>query len=236
MAAGGHDALELLAALILVIGGAILVAQSLRMRAVGSHPVAAPADPAGAGSGVTPTVGRSIALILAGLSGGAAIIHLAAAPGHYAEIGDLATGFVVAAAFQGLWVRWCLAGPSQRTIVVGIAGNLAIVAAWAWTRTVGLPIGDLAGMPEPVGFPDGASVAFELALVAGLAGRWLGLHGRAAPSLPAARMLASIAVVPALGLVLVLTSLATVAIASGLDHGSPAEVSPMTMADPAAMQ
>ena len=45
-------------------------------------------------------VRRSLVLILAGLSAGAAVIHLVAAPSHYAEIGDLAAGFVVSAAFQ----------------------------------------------------------------------------------------------------------------------------------------
>ena len=118
----------------------------------------------------------------------------------------------VAAAFQGLWIRWLLAGPSQRTIAIGIVGNLAIVIAWAWTRTVGLPVGPFAGGAEPIGYPDAASVAFELLLVAGLVARWFGSMpglGRSA----AARSVASVAVVPVLGLVLVLTSLATVAIA-----------------------
>lgn len=163
-------------------------------------------------------VGRSVALILAGLSGGAAVIHLAAAPSHYEEIGDLASGFVVAAIFQAAWIRWCLAGPSHRTAWIGIAGNLVIVAAWAWTRTVGLPIGELAGVPEPVGYPDAASVVFELILVAGLAARVAGV-GAAIERRIDLRTVAAIAVVPVVGLVLVLTSLATVAIAGGMEHG-----------------
>ena len=165
---------------------------------------------------------RSFAVILAGFSAGAAVIHLVAAPSHFAEIGDLASGFVVAAAFQALWIRWLLAGPSQRTITIGIVGNLAIVAAWAWSRTVGLPIGELAWVPEPIGYPDAASVAFELLLVGGLVvgsvvdrlDLDLAITRRASM-----RAVASVAIVPVLGLVLVLTSLATVAIASGLDHG-----------------
>jgi hypothetical protein len=150
------------------------------------------------------------------------VIHLAAAPHHYAEIGDLASGFVVAAIFQGAWIRWCLAGPGRGAVMVGILGNLAIVAAWAWTRTVGLPLDGAAGAPEPVAYPDAASAAFELVLVVGLVLRQLALRragvvrgsGGSGP-----RMIASIAVVPVVGLVLVLTSLATVAIASGFEHG-----------------
>jgi hypothetical protein len=104
-------------------------------------------------------------------------------------------------------------------MAIGIAGNLAIVAAWTWTRTVGLPIGAFAGSAEPVGYPDGASVAFELLLVVGLAARWLGVDVAAARH-AAVRVIASVAVVPAISLVLILTSLATVAIADGLDHGA----------------
>lgn len=152
-----------LAALILVIGGGIFLAIAARQR---WHRAT---DPAAA---TRPTsIRRSLALIIAGLSAGAAIIHLAAAPAHFGEIGDLASGFVVAAIFQAIWIRWCLAGPSRGTALVGIAGNLAIVAAWAWTRTVGLPFGELAGTPEPAGYPDVASVVFELLLIAGLVGR-----------------------------------------------------------------
>ena len=88
-----------------------------------------------------------------------------AAPPHYAEIGDLAAGFVAAAAFQGWWALRARGGLTLRLIDVGIAANVAIVAAWAWTRSVGLPVGELAGGPEPVGFPDAVCTAFEVLLV-----------------------------------------------------------------------
>lgn len=209
----GHESVEWIAALILVIGGAIAIAVAFRTRS-------RPSGPAAAASG-TPPAERSLVLMLAGLSGGAGIIHLVAAPGHFAAIGDLAGGFVAAALFQLLWIRWCLAGPSYRTIAIGIAGNLAIIGVWAWTRAVGLPLGELANVPEPVGFPDAASVLFEVALIGGMLVRTLGLD-RALARRGAARTLTSIAVVPTIGLVLVLTSLATLAIATGTDHGEPA--------------
>jgi hypothetical protein len=219
-----HDSVERIAAVILVIGGAIFTAMSLRMRP-GRAASAVVVDGGSGGGRVTPAsaaadVRRTLVLILAGLSAGAAVIHLAAAPSHYREIGDLAAGFVVSAAFQAAWIRWCLAGPSRSTIAIGIAGNLAIVAAWAWTRTIGLPVGEFAGSPEHVGFPDGASVVFELLLVTGLVIRWLEIDV-ALSRRSVIRAIASVAVVPIVGLVLVVTSLATVAIASGLDHGTP---------------
>ncbi len=230
-----HEAVEQLAALILAIGGAIFIALSLKRRPIqpGSAVSLAPRERRAASdvSGGPPPVGRSVDIILAGLSAGAAVIHLVAAPSHYAEIGDLASGFVLAAIFQFAWIRWCLAGPGPKAVTIGIAGNLAIVAAWTWSRTIGLPIGELAGSPEPVGYPDAASVAFELLLVAGLAirsvaGRF-GFHGDGARQV-GFRTMASVALVPIVGLVLVLTSLATVAIASGFEHGRPLDGQPMT--------
>lgn len=206
-----HESVEQLAALILVLGGGLFIALSLltmRRRTAPSSP------------GDSPSVRRSLDLALAGLSAGAAVIHLAAAPSHYAEIGALAAGFLISAAFQAAWARWCLAGPSRRVVAIGIVGNLAIVVAWAYTRTIGLPVGEFAGAAEPIGFPDAASVLFELLIVAGLVIRRLGLD-KALSSRPAARSIASVMVVPVVGLVLVLSSLATVAIASGLEHGAP---------------
>jgi hypothetical protein len=227
-----HEAVAQVAALALVIGGAIFLALAARSRLVRSGSVASRvrASSVGAGTvgagpadGAAPSVGRSITIILAALSGGAAVIHLAAAPHHYPEIGDLASGFVVAAIFQGAWIRWCLAGPGRGAVLIGIVGNLAIVAAWAWTRTVGLPLAGVAGAPEPVAYPDAASVAFELLLVGGLVLRELARRRsaviRGGPVGPGLRTAASIAVVPVVGLVLVLTSLGTVAIASGFEHG-----------------
>lgn len=231
MGPAGHELVEWIAAAILVIGGAIAIAISFRTRSSPSGSLAArilaPDTPASSAihvrpaPGRTPSVERSLVLMLAGLSGGAGIIHVVAAPGHFAEIGDLAGGFVAAALFQLLWIRWCLAGPSHRAVAVGIAGNVAIIGAWAWTRTVGLPFGELAGVAEPVGYPDAASVLFEVALIGGLFVRALGLD-RALAGRAGVRTLASIAVVPTIGLVLVVTSLATLAIATGMDHGEPA--------------
>jgi len=219
MGHAGHETIEVIAAVLIVIGGAIFMVLSFRTRPARSGPAAFPVPPP------TPrdadsTAARSLALIMAGLSGGAAVIHLAAAPSHYAELGDLGAGFLVSAAFQAWWALRCLAGPSRRAIDLGIVVNLGIVAAWAWTRTAGLPMGEFAGRAEPIGFPDGASVAFELLLVALLVARRLRvrlvLERRAVGG-----SLAAVAVVPVLSLVVLLTSLATVAIAEGLDHGAP---------------
>lgn len=209
----GHELLHLVAAVVLVAGGAAFVLASIRRRSR--------ADPSVATSPTTARVGRSLAVMCAGLSAGAAIIHLVAAPHHYEELGDLGAGFLAAAVFQGVWAMACLSGPSTRTRRLGIVVNAAIILVWAYTRTVGLPIGEFAGAPEPVGFPDAAAVVFELLLIAGL----VDMQSRpfdAEPAHAAARTIASIAIVPVLGLTILATSLATVAIANGLDHGNTA--------------
>ena len=219
---GGHDAVMLIAAAVLVIGGAIFIALSFRTRPARSGPAAFDVSETGG----SPSVRCSLVQIMAGLSAGAAVIHLVAAPHHYGEIGDLAAGFLVAAAFQAGWTVACLSGPlgpSRRVMAIGMIGNLAIVLAWLYTRTIGLPIGPFAGSAEPVGFPDGASVVFELLLVVALVIRWRDLD-LVVSRRAFARTAASIAVVPFVSLVIVLTSLATVAVASGLDHGAPSGV------------
>ena len=208
--AHGQELLHLVAGVVLVVGGATFVLASIRRRGI--------APPAAVTSPPAATVGRSLTVMIAGLSAGAAVIHLAAAPHHYDELGDLGAGFLAAAIFQGTWALACLSGPSARTRSLGIVVNAVIVLAWAYTRTVGLPVGELAGSPEPIGFPDTASVVFELLLIAGL----VVMRSRSSDAEPpraTARTIASIAVVPVLGLTILTTSLATVAIANGLDHG-----------------
>jgi hypothetical protein len=228
-----HDTVETIAAAVVVIGGAIFTAISYRTRPARSGPAASFTHTAssrslarpttqrpGPASGAdTPDATRSVALMMAALSAGAAAIHLAAAPPHYAELGDLGAGFLASAAFQAWWAIRALGTPSRRLIDLGIVVNVAIVLAWGWTRTIGLPIGEFAGRPEPVGLPDGASIVFELALVGLLLIRRLGLDGGLGPR-SLGRTLASVAVVPVLGLVVVLTSLSAVAIVDGLDHGA----------------
>jgi hypothetical protein len=216
---GGHDAIGLIAALVLVIGGGLFTVRAYRTRPAPPGPAASASRSHSPALTPTPGLERSLSVVLAGLSAGAAAIHLAAAPSHYLEIGDLGAGFVIAAAFQAWTIRWWLAASTRRTTLIGIVGNLAIAIAWLYTRTIGLPVGPFAGGPEPIGYPDGASVAFELLLVAGLAARSLGLD-RALSGRRVVRELGAVLVVPVVGLVLVLTSLATVAIATGLDHGT----------------
>ena len=186
-----HEIVHWLAAVVLVVGGAVVVGLAARARAAERTPVRALPRPLPAPA-VTPDGDRSPLIILAGLSLGAAAIHLSAAPSHYVELGDLGAGFLVAAGLQAAWARAILGGASRRSIVAGLAINAAIVAAWGLTRTIGLPVGPDPFVAERIGLPDGASTAFELLLLAGLAA--LAVSGKRIP-----RTLVSIGAVPVLG-------------------------------------
>ena len=228
-----HELIHWIAALVLVVGGAIFVALAVYQRVgaerlrrdphVGEH-----AGGAG-GPSIQPAtdgVDRSIIIVVAGLSLGAAAIHLAAAPHHYAELGELGAGFVAAGIFQAAWARAALRATTRRTAWIGIVVNLAIVAAWVVSRSVGLPVGTGTLAPESIGLPDGASTIFELLIVAGLTVRLLGVDRAQIARRTRVRSLAAVAVVPVLGLVLLTTSLAAVSIAAGVDHG-PVHVLPV---------
>jgi hypothetical protein len=53
--------------------------------------------------------------------------------------------------------------------VLGAVGNLAVVATWVVCRTIGLPVGEYAGITLPVGFPDALATALEAVTVLGAA-------------------------------------------------------------------
>src|SRR5215216_7342782 len=79
----------------------------------------------------------------------AGLIHLWVAPEHFEEWWGYGAFFLVAAAAQLLYAPLALRWPSRTLLIVGIAGNLAIVALYLLTRTVGIPpLGPEAGKVE----------------------------------------------------------------------------------------
>jgi hypothetical protein len=102
-------------------------------------------------------------LATAGLSAGAAGIHFAVAPGHLAE--DLLAGyfFIAVAIAQTLWAILIPRYPRRRLLVVGALGNLLVAIVWLVVRVYGSPLGEHPWTPEPVGFTDAMSAAFEIA-------------------------------------------------------------------------
>jgi hypothetical protein len=103
------------------------------------------------------------------LSMGAAAIHFAVIGNHFSEFPLYGVLFALTAWLQAVWALAYGARPSDRLAWLAIALNVGVVVAWAWSRTIGLPVAPSAGMVEPVGAADAISTAFEVLLVGVLA-------------------------------------------------------------------
>lgn len=98
-------------------------------------------------------------------SAAAAGVHAAMAPAHLREQTVLGLFFAAAALAQLAWTALALGTrPRRGLLVAGAVGNTALVALWALTRTVGLPLG-LLPAPEAVGAWDLAALVWELVVV-----------------------------------------------------------------------
>jgi hypothetical protein len=113
--------------------------------------------------------GRHVRLAaqLALCSAAAATIHFAVIPPHWDEYVPFAVLFAVTGAFQLLWAVAVLVRPGRAIVLAGAAVNLGVAAAWALSRTAGMPIGPDAWTPEAVGVADVAATLFEVAVAAG---------------------------------------------------------------------
>lgn len=118
-------------------------------------------------------------------SAAAAGVHAAVGPMHLADYPLLAAGFLVAAVLQATWPLAVLApartdpaagaDAATRLALAGLAVQGGCLAAWAVSRTVGLPAFLHGAGAQPVGVWDLAAVGWQLVAaawcVAHLAGR-----------------------------------------------------------------
>ncbi|HEU5433249.1 MAG TPA: hypothetical protein VFU81_16405 [Thermomicrobiales bacterium] len=119
---------------------------------------------------MTSTMTHRLVILAAALSVIAAIIHLIVMPEHFGEWWGYGAFFLLAATAQAVYAVLLLRGRPSWLLLAGIVGNLAIVALWAWTRTVGIPIfGPHAGEVEEIGAIDVVSKVVEALLIAVLA-------------------------------------------------------------------
>jgi hypothetical protein len=143
-------------------------------------------------------------IALASIAAGAINIAAAATVGR--DSTQSLAFFAVVAAAQLAWGAVALARAPRWWLALGAVGNLVVVATWVVSRTVGLPVGEYAGIALPVGFPDGLATALEAVTVVGAAA--LLVRGRG-PARSVARSpgvtLAAAVVVGALALVGVLS-------------------------------
>ena len=105
---------------------------------------------------------------LAGVSVGAAAIHFWVVPEHLEEWAAAGAFFIALGVFQAAWAVAYLWRPSRSVIHAGILANLATVALWVVSRTIGLPFSPEPWKPEEIGVLDVAASALEFVLVAGL--------------------------------------------------------------------
>jgi hypothetical protein len=90
-------------------------------------------------------------------------------PEHFQEWWGYGTFFLVAAMTQVVYVPLLLRWPNRSVLVLGIAGNSAIVLLYLFTRVVGVPLfGPEAGEVEAVGIIDVCATASEAAIVVAL--------------------------------------------------------------------
>jgi hypothetical protein len=212
---GWHDLVHLAAALVLTIGGGIIVVRARAGRR-------ATPSPRQASSAMPPeiVVRTIVTVLVVALSAGAALIHVAAAPEHLEELGVVGLGFPLAAALQATFAAAWWLRSTDSVARLGIALNGAIAIAWAWSRVVGLPAGETPWQPEAAAAPDVASTVFELLIVAVLIARLSGRDTAIARRVRDAAAVATVAIVPIVGVVFLATLLAiSVAAGGGTPHG-----------------
>ena len=112
-----------------------------------------------------PEFSLSIRSLLAGFSVAAGAIHLVMV-GSHAEASTLdGLQFALAGWFQIILAFWLFTKPGKLPLVLNLAVNLGLIAAWAVSRTTGLPWGAHAGVAEEVGRVDLLCVGVEVGLV-----------------------------------------------------------------------
>lgn len=206
----GHELTESIAAVVLVISGLVFVAAS--WWAYRGHQTDVRGDRSTAATSEADAAAMTppLLIVAAALSVGAASIHFAAVPPHMDEFPPFAYAFAMLAVAQlvsavGLIRGWPLVRAATVVISVGVIG------VWIVSRIIGLPVGAEPWVPEEVGLADTISSLFEAAIV------MLVISASARPtwrSERARRVGASIyvALIPALGLVMVVTLIAVAAL------------------------
>ena len=105
----------------------------------------------------------------AGLSLVAALVHLWVTPEHLEEWWGYGVFFLASAVAQALYAPLLLRRPDRAILLLGVAGNLAVLILWLVTRTTGIPLfGPHAGEVEEAGTLDLACTLAEVGIVVGL--------------------------------------------------------------------
>jgi hypothetical protein len=104
------------------------------------------------------------------LAGSLGLIHILASPLYLDQWLGSGMAFIGVAVLQVFYSMVLAVNRPNRTFLwLGIIGNALIIAAWAFTRTVGIPIGPMAGEVLPIGFLDGFAQVLEVVQILHLA-------------------------------------------------------------------
>ena len=128
------------------------------------------------------TTRETVVLLVAGLAFVDGLIHIGAAVDHFDEFPLYTLVFAALAAVQIAWAAAILWRPSRRVLLFGCGFSLAVVALWAASRTVGVPIGPRPWVPETLGVADMFETAGEIVTAAAV------LSVVFSPRLPLARL------------------------------------------------
>jgi hypothetical protein len=101
-------------------------------------------------------------LVAAALCAGAAVIHALVTPVHFAEDPLYGGFFAVLAIAQLSWAAAVVVRRGPGLLLLGAAGNIAVVGLWLATRTAGIPLGVATGRREPLGALDLTCAVLEL--------------------------------------------------------------------------
>ena len=119
--------------------------------------------------GPDPSVAAGLLAAAVGLSVAAELLYLWMAPGAFGYWWAYAAFLFVAGAVQGLYSVALVRHPTQPVLLLGIAGNLLLVAFYLSTRTVGMPFGPGAWVGLSAGTPDVLAVTAQFGVVLALA-------------------------------------------------------------------
>jgi uncharacterized membrane protein len=100
------------------------------------------------------TARETLLLLIAAVAVTGALIHIGAAVDHFSQFPLYTLVFLLLASVQIGWAAMLVRHPSERMLQFGCAFNLAVIALWIASRTIGVPIAPRAWVPETVGVAD----------------------------------------------------------------------------------
>lgn len=110
--------------------------------------------------------GAAYFMVAAAASMGVAAVHASVASEHFHEALIYGLFFTFAAAAQVCWPAVVLLSRNRRRwLLIGAAANLVVIALWAYTRVIGVPLGPGRGTTERVGIADIIATSCELLVV-----------------------------------------------------------------------